>query len=416
MITFIKFTLDNGLKVIVHQDKTTPLVAFNILYNVGARDENPDKTGFAHLFEHLMFEGSVNIPNYDNPLQQAGGENNAFTNNNFTNYYITLPKENLETAFWLESDRMLELAFSQKKLDIQKKVVMEEFKQRYLNQPYGDWNLLLRPLAYKVHPYLWPTIGKDLSHIENANLQEVKDFFFSYYAPNNAILVVAGDVGEEEIKRLAEKWFSPIPKRNIPIRNIPIEPKQTEKRILEIERPVPLDSIYQAYHMVDRLYLDYYATDLISDILSNGKSARLNQRLIKEKKLFNQVNAYITGDIDPGLFIVQGTLNQGIDFETAQAAIREELDLIWQKPLETDELVKVKNKIEANLELSEINILNKAMNLAFFELLGDADLINKEAENYQQVTFERLASVAKDLFNENNCSTLLYKAIKNQEK
>ena len=412
MIAFDKFTLDNGLKVIVHQDASTPMVGFNVLYNVGARDENPDKTGFAHLFEHLMFEGSVNIPNYDNPLQQAGGENNAFTNNNFTNYYINLPKENIETAFWLESDRMMELAFSQKKLDIQKKVVIEEFKQRYLNQPYGDWNLLLRPLAYKVHPYQWPTIGKEISHIEQVTLQEVRDFFFSYYAPNNAILVVAGDVELNEVKRLTEKWFGSIPQREIPKRDLPVEPKQTKSRLTTAERPVPLDAIYQAYHMVDRLSPDYYVTDLISDILSNGKSARLNQRLIKEKKLFNQINAYITGDNDPGLFIVQGTMNQGVDFETAQKAIREELDEMWQKPLEAQELAKVKNKIEANLILSEINVLNKAMNLAFFELLGDAAMIDMETEKYQQVTPERLASVAKELFNENNCSTLLYKAVK----
>jgi zinc protease len=412
MIAFDKFILDNGLKVIVHKDTSTPMVAFNVLYDVGARDENPDKTGFAHLFEHLMFEGSLNIPNYDNPLQQAGGENNAFTNNNFTNYYISLPKENMETAFWLESDRMLELAFSQKKLDIQKKVVIEEFKQRYLNQPYGDWNLLLRPLAYQVHPYQWSTIGKEIAHIEQATLQEVKDFFFSYYAPNNAILVVAGDVEVSEVKLLAENWFGPIPKRNIPKREIPREPKQTKARFMEVERPVPLDAIYQAFHMEDRMGPDYYTTDLISDILSNGKSARLNQRLIKEKKLFNQINAYITGDNDPGLFIVQGTLNQGVDFATAQEAIREELDLMWQQPLETDELAKVKNKIEANLVLSEINVLTKAMNLAFFELLGDAALIDLETEKYQQVTPERLASVAKGLFDEKNCSTLLYRAMK----
>lgn len=410
MITFDKFNLDNGLKVIVHQDKTTPVVAFNVLYNVGARDENPEKTGFAHLFEHLMFEGSVNIPNYDTPLQKAGGENNAFTNNNITNYYITIPKDNLETAFWLESDRMLELAFSQEKLDIQKKVVIEEFKQRYLNQPYGDWNLLLRPMAYTKHPYQWPTIGKEISHIENATLEEVKNFFFNYYAPNNAILVVAGNVNLDEVKQLAQKWFGNIPQRNVPKRNLPVEPRQEQFRNKEVERPVPLDTVFQAYHMCDRLSDNYYATDLISDILSNGKSARLVQRLVKEQKLFSQVNAYITGDIDAGLFIVTGNLNQGISFEQGKKAIRKELETISNELVDEEELQKVKNKVEANLVYSEINILNKAMNLAYFELLGDANLINKETENYQKVTTGQLQNVAKELFREDNCSELLYKA------
>jgi len=409
MILFDRFTLDNGLKVIVHQDKTTPIVAFNLLYNVGARDENPEKTGFAHLFEHLMFEGSVNIPNYDTPLQRAGGENNAFTNNDITNYYITLPKENLETAFWLESDRMLELALTQEKLDIQKKVVIEEFKQRYLNQPYGDWNLFLRPLAYKKHPYQWPTIGKEISHIENTTLQEVKDFFFKHYAPNNAILVVAGNVNVNEIQKLAEKWFGPIPQRNVPVRNIPQEPKQIEARFMELERQVPLNAIYKAYHMNARGEHDYYATDLISDILSNGKSARLMQRLVKEQKLFNSINAYITGDTDPGLFMVTGNLNEGISFEQGEEALQVELQKIITEQVDEYELDKVKNKVESSLIYSEISILNKAMNLAFNELLGNAEFINQETLRYQKVSGEQIQTVAKTLFAPINCSTLYYK-------
>lgn len=412
MIKFDKFTLNNGLRVIVHHDKTTPVIAFNLLYDVGARDENPNKTGFAHLFEHLMFEGSKNIPSYDTPLQKAGGENNAFTNSNITNYYITIPKENLETAFWLESDRMLELAFSQEKLDIQKKVVIEEFKQRYLNQPYGDWGLLLSPLAYTTHPYQWSTIGKEISHIENATLDEVKEFFFKYYAPNNAILVVAGDVNTQEIEKLTKKWFGNISSRDVPVRNIPVEPKQTKYRLSEVERNVPVDTFYQAYHMCDRKSPDYYATDLISDILSNGKSARLNQRLVKEQKLFSQINAYITGDIDPGLFIVTGNLNQGVTFEDAQKAVRIELDDVMQNIVEAEELKKVQNKVEANLVYSEINILNKAMNLAYFELLGDVNLINLETESYQKVIPKQIKEVASELFQKENCSELLYHAKK----
>lgn len=412
MIKFDKFTLNNGLRVIVHHDNTTPVVAFNLLYNVGARDENPDKTGFAHLFEHLMFEGSKNIPHYDTPLQNAGGENNAFTNNNFTNYYITIPKDNLETAFWLESDRMLELAFSQQKLDIQKKVVIEEFKQRYLNQPYGDWNLILRPLAYKKHPYRWSTIGKNISHIENASLNEVKEFFFKHYAPNNAILVVAGNVATPEIKILAEKWFGDIAARDVAARNIPEEPKQDKYRFTEVERPVPLNTIYRAYHMVGRKNPDYYATDLISDILSNGKSARFTQKLVKEQKLFSQIDAYITGDIDPGLFIIAGNLSNGVSFEQGQNAIKAELDKIANEPIDEHELKKVQNKVEANLIYSEINILNKAMNLAYFELLGNANLINVETENYQKVTPEQIQKVASNLFLNSNCSELFYHAKK----
>jgi predicted Zn-dependent peptidase len=408
MIKFDKFTLKNGLKVIVHSDATTPLVAFNLLYDVGARDENPEKTGFAHLFEHLMFEGSKNIPNYDTPLQKAGGENNAFTNNNFTNYYITIPKDNLETAFWLESDRMLELALTQEKLDIQKKVVIEEFKQRYLNQPYGDWNLLLRPMAYKVHPYRWATIGKEISHIENAQLSDVKEFFFKHYAPNNAILTVAGDVTTREIKQLAEKWFGDIPAREIKKRNLPAEPQQTEYRFKQVERDVPVNAIFAAFHMCDRLSDNYYATDLISDILSNGKSARLNQRLVKEQKLFSKINAYITGDIDPGLFIVTGNINSGVSFKQAQSAINNELNEIMNTLVDKDELAKVQNKVEANLIYSEVNVLNKAMNLAYFELLGNAELINKEIDCYRKVTPEQIKSVAKQLFKHENRSELHY--------
>lgn len=409
MIKFEKFTLDNGLKVIVHCDETTPVVAFNLLYNVGARDENPEKTGFAHLFEHLMFEGSLNIPNYDKPLQQAGGENNAFTNNDITNYYITLPKENIETAFWLESDRMLGLDLTQEKLDIQKKVVVEEFKQRYLNQPYGDWNLYLRPMAYKVHPYQWPTIGKEISHIEETTLQEVKDFFYKHYAPNNAILTVAGDVELAEVKRLAEKWFGPIPKQEIAIRNIVQEPEQNETRQDEVHRQVPLNAIYQAYHMSSKKEHDYYATDLISDILSNGKSARLMQRLVKEQKLFSTINAYISGDIDAGLFMVNGNLNDGVSFKEGEEAINKELHFLVNEKLEEYELDKVKNKVESTLIYSEVSILNKAMNLAYNELLGDANFINTETEEYRKVSVEQIQKVATKMFRRENCSTLYYK-------
>ena len=325
MISFNRFTLSNGLRVIVHRDTSTPLVAMNILYNVGSRDEDPDRTGFAHLFEHLMFGGSANIPKYDEPLERVGGENNAFTNNDITNYYLTLPKENLETAFWLESDRMFDLSFSQKSFDVQRNVVVEEFRQNYLNQPYGDAWLLMRPLAYKVHPYQWATIGKEPSHIENASMEEVKAFYAKFYNPCNAIMVVAGNITTDEIHSLSEKWFGPINKGKSYTRQLPVEPEQTELRSSTVERSVPFDSIYKAWHMCGRMDHGFYATDLISDILSAGQSGRLYQELIKKRQLFSELNAFISGDTDAGLFVVTGKLMKGTGFETAEKAIDDEL-------------------------------------------------------------------------------------------
>ncbi|MBA7590240.1 putative zinc protease [subsurface metagenome] len=344
MIDFDRFTLENGLRVIVHRDETTPMVAMNFLYDVGAKYEQPDKTGFAHLFEHLMFGGSVNIPIYDKPLQNIGGENNAFTNNDITNYYLTLPAENIETGFWLESDRMLCLDFSRKSLDIQKNVVIEEYKQRYLNQPYGDVWLILRPLAYKVHPYQWATIGKEISHIQNATLENVKKFFFQNYAPNNAILVIAGNIDKQQVIDLAEKWFLPIDARNVPERKLSSEPTQKQERKSEVERDVPFDAIFKTYHMCSRNHENFYAIDLISDILSNGKSSRLYQQLVQKKKLFSEINTYITGDIDPGLLVVSGNLMKNITMKTAEDAINEELNKLKTEWVKEHELNKVKKQ------------------------------------------------------------------------
>ena len=409
MIEFQKYTLKNGLKVIVHTDISTPMVAVNVIYNVGARDENPEKTGFAHLFEHLMFGGSVNIPDYDTPLQKVGGENNAFTSNDITNYYLTVPAANIETGFWLESDRMLELDFSEKSLEVQRNVVVEEFKQRYLNQPYGDVYPLMNSLAYKIHPYSWPTIGKDISHIQNATLDDVKEFFYKHYAPNNAVLVVSGNIDAEEALRLAEKWFGDIPRRDVPEKNIPAEPVQTEFRSLTVERDVPYDAIYLSFHMDRKLGDDYYATDLLSDILSSGNSSRLYRKLIVEEGLFSELDAYISGDVDPGLFSVAGKLIEGVTMEQAENAIWDELRKMKEALVDAVELQKVINKVEANLIYSEIGYLNKAMALAAFELLGDASLINTQGDNYRKVTPEKLRDVANSLFTRENCSTLYYK-------
>jgi len=408
MVDFNRFTLANGLKVLVHEDPTTPMAVLNILYDVGARDEDPEKTGFAHLFEHLMFGGSVNIPNYDEPLQRVGGENNAFTSNDITNYYITLPAENIETAFWLESDRMLSLAFSEKSLETQINVVSEEFKQRYLNQPYGDVWLKLRPLAYRKHSYRWATIGKELSHIENAKMDDVKAFFKKHYTPQNAILVVGGNVKTEDVKKLAEKWFEPIPSGEKYNRNLPQEEMQTESRFETVKANVPLNAIYVAFKMPGRLSEDYYAFDLLSDMLSGGKSSRLHNSLLKEQQLFSDINAYISSSLDPGLFIVEGKLVEGISIEQAEAAIWAELEKIKTDFVPADELTKVKNKVESVLVFSEMNLLDKAMNLAYYELLGDANILNEEASKYLKVEAEDIKRISTEIFNKNSSSTLYY--------
>lgn len=410
MVSFERFTLANGLKVLVHEDPTTPMAVVNILYDVGARDEHPDQTGFAHLFEHLMFGGSVNIPSYDEPLQRVGGENNAFTSNDITNYYITLPSVNLETAFWLESDRMLSLAFSEKSLEVQRNVVCEEFKQRYLNQPYGDVWLKLRPMAYKQHPYQWATIGKSLDHIENANIDDVKAFFARHYNPSNAIMVVGGDVKTEEVKRLAEKWFANIPAGEKLPRMLPIEDDQTEERKETVHANVPLNAIYKVFHMPARIEPGYYAADLVSDILSRGNSSRLFRNLLKDKKLFSDINAYLTGSLDAGLFVVEGKPLPGVSMELAEAAIWDELNRISTELVPEDELTKVKNKMESTMVFSEMSLLDKAMNLAYFELLGDANDLNLETQKYLNVSAEDIRNQAKHIFRKENSSTLYYLA------
>jgi zinc protease len=408
MVDFNRFTLANGLRVLVHEDNTTPMAVLNILYDVGARDEEPGRTGFAHLFEHLMFGGSINIPSYDEPLQRVGGENNAFTSNDITNYYITLPSVNLETAFWLESDRMLNLAFSEKSLETQRNVVCEEFKQRYLNQPYGDVWLKLRPLAYKKHPYQWATIGQDLKQIEEAKMEDVKAFFNKHYNPQNAIMVVGGNVTTEEVKVLAEKWFEPIPAGEKYTRNLPQEDPQTEARQETVNAAVPLNAIYIAFKMPDRENSEYQTYDLMADILSQGQSSRLYNSLLKEQQLFSDVHAYITSSIHEGLFIVEGKLVEGVTVEQAEAAIWEELFQLTQEEVTYDELTKVKNKSESIMVFAEMSLLDKAMNLAYYELLGDADTLNTEIDKYLAVTPQRILSAAKETFQKQKSSTLYY--------
>ncbi len=410
MINFERFVLSNGLKVLVHKDLATPMAVVNVLYDVGARDENENRTGFAHLFEHLMFGGSINIPDYDEPLQQAGGENNAYTTNDLTNYYCQLPAENIETAFWLESDRMLSLAFDEKSLDVQRKVVSEEFKEHYLNKPYGDvWNKI-REMAYKKHPYKWMTIGKELKHIEEAQLQDVKNFFFKHYTPSNAILVVAGNVDTENVMRLAEKWFGPIPAGEKYVRQLPMEPKQTEARRMEITADVPLDAFYKVWHMASRLERGYYVTDLITDILGGGASSRLYQSLIKEKKLFSSLDCYHFGSTDNGLLAIEGKLVKGVKIEEAEKAVNEEVEKMKTQLVDEKELQKVINKTESTILFEDMSVQSRANSLAYYELLGDAQLMNEELQKYESITAQELMDESIRIFDERNSNTLYYLA------
>ena len=408
MIRFEKFVLTNGLRVIVHQDTSTPMAVMNIMYDVGARDEDPERTGFAHLFEHLMFGGSINIPSYDSPLQMAGGENNAYTSNDITNYYIQLPAENLETAFWLESDRMLSLAFGEKSLDVQRKVVCEEFKEHYLNKPYGDVWHKMRELAYKVHPYRWMTIGKELSHIENAKLDDVKNFFFKHYRPNNAILVVAGNVTVEKVKELTEKWFGDIPAGEKYLRKLPQEPAQTEARKMEVKAEVPLDAFYKCWHIYPRIDKRYYIADLITEVLSGGGSSRLFQALVKEKKLFSAVECYHSGSLDAGTLVIEGKLVKGIKMEDAENAVEAELEKMRTEKVTATELQKVKNKVESLIAFEDMSLTNRANSLAFYELLGDADQMNHELEKYNVVSAEDILNESRIIFRPENSNTLYY--------
>ena len=409
MIEYRTFQLDNGLRVIVHEDLSVENVVINVLYDVGSRDEDPSRTGLAHLFEHLMFGGSKHIPNYDGPLERVGGENNAFTSPDVTNYYLTIPALNVETGFWLESDRMLSLAFEPKVLEVQRKVVIEEFKQRYLNQPYGDVWLKLRPLAYQAHPYQWPTIGKEVSHIEKVTMDEVREFFRKFYHPGNAILVVAGKITYKEAKALSEKWFGPIPAQDPYQRALPAEPIQNEKRTLEIEAKVPANALYKVFHMPGRFSEDYYDIDLLGDLLGRGKSSRLHQKLVKENPVFTNIHAHVLGSIDPGLLVINGKLKNGLSPQQAEKLVDEVLEEVLRDPVSEEELNKVKNQAESSTVFGEVEVLNRAMHLAYAALSGDPGLVNREIENIKAVTPSKIQSAAEKTFTASNSSVLYYR-------
>jgi predicted Zn-dependent peptidase len=409
MISYEQFTLANGLQVIVHEDPTTTLAVMDVIYDVGSRDEEAHRTGFAHLFEHLMFGGSENIPNYDTPLQRVGGENNAFTTPDLTNYYISVPSQNLETAFWLESDRMKQLAFNPESLEVQRKVVIEEFKQRYLNQPYGDLWLKFRPLIYAVHPYRWATIGADIKHIEEATLDDVKAFFAQYYVPANAILVVAGKVTVDEVKVLAQKWFEPIPGGEKPVRHRMQEPEQLEDRQMEISADVPADRIYRAYPVPGRYDSGFYAVDLMSDLLGRNESSFLYVHLVQDARIFDSLHAHQTGSLDPGLLVIQGQVADGISLETAEKALDAALEQFVNSGIQEADLQRVKNQAESSLVFGEVEVLNRAMNLAMAANAGNVDFVNMEADQIAAVPLADLQFWADKLFVRGKKNTLLYR-------
>lgn len=410
-----RHTLANGLRIVHHEDTTTQMVAVNLLYNVGARNEDAEHTGYAHLLEHLMFEGSVNIPNYDIHVQLAGGENNAWTNNDLTNYYITIPKSNVETAFWLESDRMLGLALTEQSVKVQKEVVIEEFKQQHLNRPYGDVQHLIRALAYKVHPYRWPTIGITPQHIEQATRDSIMQFYQRYYTPGNAILSVVGNISFDEVVQMAEKWFGTIENKAMPsstcryIHTPLMEPEQKRMRRKTVYRHVPSDMLIMAFHMSDRYQQEYHVCDLITDILSAGQSSRLIQRLINTRKLFTSLDAYIQGSLDAGLLYIMGRLSDGVTFEEAEQAVWHELDTLKRVAVPDEELNKVRNRSESERTFNNISYLNRAINLAQLELIGQDPTLDDELTRYCSVTAEDIKHTSRKIFTKKNCSVLYYK-------
>jgi len=411
MIQFEEFVLDNGLKVVVHHDDSAETAVLNLIYNVGSRDEDEEVTGFAHLFEHLMFGGSKNIEEFDIELQRVGGENNAFTSPDVTNYYVTVPKDNLETAFWLESDRMLSLSFEDNVLEVQRKVVIEEFKQRYLNQPYGDVWLLLRPVAYQDHSYKWATIGKEIKHIEDATMDQVKAFFNKHYKPNNAVLVVGGNVSIDEVKKLANKYFGPIEQGKISEKNIPEEKTQTERRFLEVEREVPQDALYMAFHMPAKNDPNYYSSDLLSDIIGRGESSRLHKKLVDEDKVFSELGAYVMGSFDPGLLVISGKINEDFTLKEAEEKVWFVINQLKKEGLEENELQKVKNQVSSSHGFGQIDLLERCIGLAYGAIMNHTNLINEENGYFEKVTEEEVVTKAQEILTESNVSVLYYKSV-----
>lgn len=403
--------MNNGLRVVVGRDHSSKLAAVNMLYCVGARNEDPEQTGFAHLFEHLMFKGTEQVPSFDSVVQGASGENNAFTNNDYTDFYITLPKVNIELALAVEADRMRGLRLTDEVLQMEKRVVIEEYKQRYLNQPYGDLMMLVRDMCYKAHPYRWATIGRSPQHIESATMEQVREFYDRFYRPSNCILSVSADIEEEEMFDLCEEYFGGIEVTPEPERvTLPVEPEQSAARRVEVERDVPATYVVIAFHVGGRRSAEFFVADLVSDLLAGGDSGRLYQHLVKQRGLFSSVNAYITGDVDPGLFLFTAQLLPEVTEAEAEAAIWEEIEALKSEQADSYELEKVKNKFEANTLFGEINVMNKAMNMGFYKMIGDLPLINREVDIYRSLGDEQIRDFAKKTFTRERSNTLIYRA------
>ena len=400
--------LDNGLRVLHIPVEDSQMVYVNLLYGVGARNEEYEHTGLAHLLEHLMFEGTKAVPCFDEPLERAGGENNAYTNNDITNYYISLPRQNAELAFWMESDRMTNITFEKKKVDVQRQVVMEEFKQTTLNRPYGDVSMILRSMAYKKHPYRWSTIGRKLSHIADVPVSVVRSFYKHHYAPDNAVLSVVGNISFDQVVEWSNKWFGAIPARGIKKTLLPQEPRQTRQRRKVVYRDVPENALYLGFHMGGRLDADYYPCDVISDVLSNGYSGRLLVRLVKEKKLFSKIDAFISGSEDPGMFWVYSRVAAGVSVVDAEAALWAELELLKQELVPDDELCKVQNRFESEFTFRNIGGENLSNNIALAEWRGNLDSHFREPEMYRSVTPETVRDTARELFRKGNSVVLHY--------
>ncbi len=405
---FERYTLGNGLKVLIQPDRQTPMVAVNLLYDVGARDENPQWTGLAHLLEHLMFEGSRHIPNYDQPLQLAGGINNAFTNNDLTNYYCVLPAANLSTALWLESDRMCNLSLSEHKVEVQRKVVVEEFRQRYLNQPYGDLLALSRELSYTTHPYRWPTIGKNIEHIEQVPRQTIHEFYKEHYGPNRCTLVLSGNVNPDSALKEIEYWFGDLPAQAQNKKPFPVEPPQTQARIKEVKRAVPEHALWMGWHMPGRNHADFKALDLFSDALSGSAAGYTMDELIRKRGLLNQGGFYVSGSADPGQFLFSATLREGKNPEQVAAEIQSFLFEIAEHRLTQDDLTRATEKMATSNAFSDASVQNRALRLATAEWLGDAQTLNTEWEEYAQITVDDVRNAAHRYLNPENSSTLLY--------
>lgn len=408
MIEVRTYTLANGLRLLHHKDATTKMVALNLLYKVGARNENPEKTGFAHLFEHLMFSGSLNSESFDEPLQAAGGESNAWTSNDMTNFYDIVPAHNVETAFWLESDRLLQLSLTEKKFEAQKSVVVEEFKQRCLNTPYGDVGHIIRENAYTVHPYMWPVIGRSTDVIADATLDDAWNFFNNHYSTDNLIMCVSGNIDFERAVELTEKWFGDIKSRSVKQQILPVEPIQTTPRLVRKECDVPKNMILKAYHMCGRADVDYQASDIISDILANGNSARFYRNVLMKSDVFTSLDASVGGSIDPGLFYVRGYLRDGVTYEEGDTAIQKELNDFLREGATEYEITKYVNKLDSKEQFENISYLEKATKLCSYEFSSCASDINTETDKYRSLTVDDISRVAKDILKESNCTTLFY--------